>query len=350
MKAIPILFQFLFIIVGIKASGGPFTNIHLNSITNIYKLVINAFHAATVEYNIEIINKLNELITNSLLPQHQLIIMPITNQFNPPLFSDMHNKILYSDKCSLPSSFGRKILGSNAAYPWIFEISILHQKSKFNKLVSRVPKFKLISASTESSMDSSSTTSPLPLIYPIVDKTYCSVLNFNAPENFLYVPPWIMKSLNVTAGTVVSVRLLPLGIKPARRIVLQPYSVNSLSNSDDNDMPIIQSNRRRTMNQWLSIVSPSNDNDKMESHGNFSVSSAAVLLENQLNKYSSLTAGSTIELQSNDVTGNAIDMESGSNVCNVLVKAIVGDNGKKLNGALIQDADVQVDVDLSLCS
>ena len=59
----------------------------------------------------------------------RLIVMPLTDAFNPHQANGMHGKVQYGDKCSLPASIGREIFEKPYEVPWLFEIKPLRRTS-----------------------------------------------------------------------------------------------------------------------------------------------------------------------------------------------------------------------------
>jgi hypothetical protein len=61
--------------------------------------------------------------------------MPLTDAFQPHQADQMHGKIQYGDKCSLPTSIGRLIFEKRYEVPWIFEIKPLSPKAGAGNLI-----------------------------------------------------------------------------------------------------------------------------------------------------------------------------------------------------------------------
>ena len=108
-----------------------------------------------------------------------------------------------------------------------------------------------------------------------------------------------MTSLNLTTGDTVSVSLLRL--KLASLVVLQP-----------------------TDKSWDNLLKIASGGDPTE------------LLEQEINKYSALTAGSNISIEVKGV------------VCSFYIKQTISESGVPVYGVRVQDSDVKVEIDRSL--
>jgi len=205
----------------------------------------------------------------------RLIVLPLTEAFNPSQISPMHGKVQYGDKCSLPSSIGRAIFEKPFEVPWIFEITpVTSSGSKAN-------------VSSNLSCTSSN----------MLKKAYISPLDFRAPENYIFLPQWLMSTLDLAPNDVVDVSFIRL--KLAALVVLQPLSES-----------------------W----------DKLMEH----TQSPKTVLEHEVNKYSSLTAGATIVIEFNGVEFP------------LYVKETRAEGGISVRAVRVQDADVRVDIDRSV--
>ena len=116
----------------------------------------------------------------------------------------MHDKIQYGDKCSLPTSIGRLIFEKRYDVPWIFEIKPVKDN-------------KVNSITDESSKIQSDK------IVRKLEKSYISPLDFRSPENYVFLPKWLMDDLNLQSNDLVDVSLVR--IKLAELVVFQPLSI-----------------------------------------------------------------------------------------------------------------------------
>uniref|UniRef100_I2CR02 Ubiquitin fusion degradation 1 n=1 Tax=Nannochloropsis gaditana (strain CCMP526) TaxID=1093141 RepID=I2CR02_NANGC len=120
------------------------------------------------------------------------IVMPMTELFDPPLGSILHGKLQYSDKIMLPKSFIYEVLGRKLEPPWHFEITPL---------------------------DDLYTGAPSPFLAPSlahwrrrhpVQALHASNFDFRAPENYIFMPDWMMLSLRLRPRDVVAMRFVRL--------------------------------------------------------------------------------------------------------------------------------------------
>ena len=188
------------------------------------------------EQEVEDINSIHK-IDNHLV--RRLIVMPLTDDFKPSQVDLMHEKIQYGDKCSLPTSIGRLIFEKRFDVPWLFELTPV-RKGKEVAGRSRTAECTQISARDA-----------------VLDKVYISPLDFRAPENYIFLPQWMMKCLDLHSNDIVDISFVR--IKLAELVVFQPLTL-----------------------EWDTLMATCGD--------------PKVLLEHEINKYSSLTSGSTIKI------------------------------------------------------
>ena len=234
------------------------------------------------EQEVEDINAVHK-IDNHLV--RRLIVMPLTDAFNPNQVNGMHGKVQYGDKCSLPGTIGRLIFEKPYEVPWLFEIIPVVSLEERENLATTIP------VETNEHIDKPSKKSKL------LNKAYLSPLDFRSPENYIFLPRWLMASLGVKTNDLVDVSFVR--IKLASLVVLKPLTL-------DWDMMIQKGNR-----------------------------DPQTVLEHEVNKYSSLTAGSTIYIE---VDGAELPL---------LVKETYAEGGISVRGVRVQDSDIKVDIDRS---
>ena len=203
----------------------------------------------------------------------RLIVMPLTEAFNPSQISAMHSKVQYGDKCSLPGSIGKIIFEKPYEVPWIFEIKPVKQYT---------PSIKQSEIQTEKKF---------------LEKAYISPLDFRSPENYIFLPQWLMNSMGLNSNDIVDVSFIRL--KSASLVVLQPLT-----------------------EEW----------DKLMLH----TKNPRSVLEHEVNKYSSLTAGAKILIEFEGIEYP------------LMVKQTIAEGGIAVRGVRIQDADVRVDIDRTI--
>ena len=226
------------------------------------------------EQEVEDVNAIHK-IDNHLA--RRLIVMPLTDAFNPNQVNGMHGKVQYGDKCSLPGTIGRLIFEKPYEVPWLFEI---------------IP----VSASRErTEILAGAGTDELPIETKVLSKAYLSPLDFRSPENYIFLPRWLMITLGLKSNDLVDVSFVR--IKLASLVILQPLTLD-----------------------WDVMISKGNRNPQ-------------TVLEHEVNKYSSLTAGSVIYIE---VDGLELPL---------LVKETFAEGGISVKGVRVQDSDIKVDID-----
>jgi hypothetical protein len=232
----------------------------------------------------------------------RLIVMPLTDAFKPNQADLMHGKLQYGDKCSMPTSLGRLIFEKRYEVPWIFEIKPVRDPEALKLKKKADDLTKGIKAEDESSGDvaqreDAGTRGRQTNTDAVLSKAYCSPLDFRSPENYIFLPRWMMRALNLSPNDVVDVSLVR--IKLAGLVVFQPLSL-----------------------AWDDLMQKGGDPKS--------------ILERELNKYSSLTAGSTIYI------------EVGGREYPLLVKATYAEGGVEVRAVRVQDSDVNTDIDRSV--
>lgn len=230
------------------------------------------------EQEVEDINAVHK-IDNHLV--RRLIVMPLTDAFNPNQVNGMHGKVQYGDKCSLPGTIGRLIFEKPYEVPWLFEIIPVNMTE--SKILSR------------DAVGTSRLTDKHSLETKLLKKAYLSPLDFRSPENYIFLPRWLMVTLGLKANDLVDVSFVR--IKLASLVVLQPLTL-----------------------EWDAMIEKGNRDPQ-------------TVLEHEVNKYSSLTAGSTIYIE---VDGLELPL---------LVKETFAEGGVSVKGVRVQDSDIKVDID-----
>lgn len=219
----------------------------------------------------------------------RLIVMPLTSSFNPNQADPMHGKVQYGDKCSLPTSLGRLIFEKRYEVPWLFELKPVRQVTSPFKLSKKILKMDSITKSDEVRPVNSASTHGGKL-----DKAYISPLDFRSPENYIFLPKWLMHDLDLAPNDQVDISFVR--IKSASLVVFQPLSV-----------------------EWDDLLK--------------NVDDPKVLLEHEINKYSSLTAGSTIYIE---IQGKEYP---------IFVKETIAEGGVSVKAVCVQDSDIRTDID-----
>ena len=222
----------------------------------------------------------------SQLVEQKLIILPLDESFIPSKYNSLYGKIHYSDKCCFPKSIGSDIIEKSYEVPWIFEITPVRRE---------------IETSGVLEMKKKSENESIPFLRRDekgLERVYISSLDFRSPENYIFVPKWVMDSLNLDKYDIVNVKFVRM--KLASLVTLQPLSL-----------------------QWLNFIE------------NREPADITSLLEQEINKYSTLTAGTTIAINIDGVEYS------------FFVNKTVSDDGISVWGVRIQDSDVRIEIDTS---
>jgi len=174
----------------------------------------------------------------------RLIVMPLTEGFSPHQVNGMHGKVQYGDKCSLPATIGRLIFEKPYEVPWLFEITPVNQtvgageetvtvtvggggSSSSREAEKRGAAAKDGNDDDVDDDDAGATTAPSePRTIEVrrLPKAYISPLDFRSPENYIFLPRWLMATLGVKVNDLVDVSFIR--IKLASLVVLQPLTLD----------------------------------------------------------------------------------------------------------------------------
>lgn len=248
--------------------------IQCNLLPRVFKM---ALKRAFQEQDVEDINSIHK-VDNHLV--RRLIAMPLTDDFKPNQADFMHGKIQYGDKCSLPVSLGRLIFEKKYEVPWLFEIKPVQKNQKSE--IKIVP------------FEEREESQP-----QVLKKAYISPLDFRSPENYIFLPNWLMNDLNLEPSDLVDISFIRMRL--ADLVVIQPLTAS-----------------------WDSLVKKFGEGD------------LKLRLEQELNKYSTLTAGSTISIEVDGVEYP------------LYVKKTTAEGGLSVDGVRVQDSDLKTDLDRSV--
>ncbi|CDR94703.1 ubiquitin fusion degradation protein UFD1, putative [Babesia bigemina] len=182
-----------------------------------------------------------------------------------------------SDKVSLPESILTQLTDTNAAVPWQFVIQKVHRCQLTNKSDAKGAKLPSTNNDFFSKEDGPK------------ERLSCSSLEFRPQDNFIFMPRWMMESLQ-----------------------LKPYDVVHLSQHKLPDATFVKLAPLET--SFFELPSPKS------------------VLEEHLKHYSTLTRGSTIPITHNGVTYH------------LRVLRIETEEIKDAECASIQDTDVSTDL------
>eukprot|EP00752_Nemacystus_decipiens_P005139 g4663.t1 len=137
------------------------------------------------------------------------MVMPLTDQFDPGVTHFAHEHLQEGDKISLPSSILSELIRKQAEIPWQFELKLVRRKApgKFEPVDVPAPPREELRGKVE---------------MPQLSAVACSVLDARSPEQFVFIPDWMMKALRLRPRDIVLYRHKDL--TKAATIVLQPHS------------------------------------------------------------------------------------------------------------------------------
>jgi hypothetical protein len=247
-----------------------------------FKGVPRAIELARLEQELE---DLNVMYKYDGRLERVLLVMPLTEQFDPPMGQFGQGHVQTSDRVSLPKSVMMEVIRRSLDVPWQFEIHRMHRRGPGDY----VP-VKLTPPSSEELEGAKE--------MPQLAKVTGSILDYRSPEQYLFVPDWMMKSLRLRPRDMVRLKYkrMPQG---AGCVYLQAHTSDlaKLSNADK-------------------------------------------VLEEELRHYSSLTAGTTISFVFNPSSRR----NKGANKCIEIniVKCLDGE-GREVDSVCIQDSDVSTE-------
>ncbi|KEG01784.1 hypothetical protein YYE_03303 [Plasmodium vinckei vinckei] len=152
------------------------------------------------------VNDINNLNLGKEKNEFYLIALPLSDKFNPFSGTFCHDNIQYSDKASLPIFIYDILISKHIEVPWNFVIEKVDIKKKeiYNKItmpeISMPNNYKNINK---------------------LDRIFINVLDFKAKKNFLFLPNYIMKSLQLNCFDVVRLKFVKL--ETATSVILQPH-------------------------------------------------------------------------------------------------------------------------------
>ena len=211
-----------------------------------------------------------------------MICLPLTEHFNPPPGQQGHGKLQVSDRVSIPKELMAGVFERKPEPPWQFELKVIRSSDEGD---SDDPDEDDDGGDGDgASAGTGARSAPAPL-----ERLYCHVLDWQAPRNYVFVPRWMMHTLQIKPRDVVELTWVRL--REGAQITLKPHT--------------------KDFSNWAN---------------------PQAVMESELKYYSSLTVGSTI----------VIDYKEGHHRLEV-VKVMDGE--QQLDGANIQDVNIAVDFD-----
>ena len=131
------------------------------------------------------------------------IVLPLDERFDPPVGVFSHGHIETGDKMSLPKCFWDAITRSKAEVPWLFEVSRVDGVT--------APRVELPHDEHHHASASS------------LAKVVGGALDFRSPDNYAFLPAWMMKALGLRPRDVVDIRLVTT-TPPGSAVRLRPHT------------------------------------------------------------------------------------------------------------------------------
>ncbi|CRG99376.1 ubiquitin fusion degradation protein 1, putative [Plasmodium relictum] len=174
-----------------------------NILTKIKNYTIKAAYKTKL---LTYLNDINNLNLGNGKNEFYLIALPLSDKFNPFIGTFCHNNIQYSDKASLPIFIYDILLNKHIEVPWNFVIEKvnikkpIYYKNVCMTSINEFCKYKNINK---------------------LDRVFINVLDFKSKKNFIFLPSWIMKTLNLNCFDIVRLRFVKL--ETCFSVVLQPH-------------------------------------------------------------------------------------------------------------------------------
>ncbi|CAM9256282.1 unnamed protein product, partial [Scytosiphon promiscuus] len=145
------------------------------------------------------------------------MVMPLTDQFDSGVTQFAHEHLQEGDKISLPASILSGLIRKQAEIPWQFELKLVRRRGpgKFEPVDVPAPPREALAGRTE---------------MPQLSAVACSILDARSPEQFVFIPDWMMKALRLRPRDIVLYRHKDL--TKASKIVLQPHTSSFLKMSN----------------------------------------------------------------------------------------------------------------------
>jgi len=162
----------------------------------------SAYETANIEqnvedYNAEIVATASNRIESLL--KRRLIVLPLDERFNPPMGMFSHGHVQTGDKMSLPRVFWNAITESKAEVPWLFEVS------RVDGVTSEIDDER----NNEETLN--------------LDRVVGGAIDFRSPENYIFLPKWMILALSLKPWDVVDVKMI-VTVPPGSMVRLRPHT------------------------------------------------------------------------------------------------------------------------------
>mmetsp|Transcript_27441 Transcript_27441/g.40529 ORF Transcript_27441/g.40529 Transcript_27441/m.40529 type:complete len:333 (-) Transcript_27441:50-1048(-) len=171
---------------------------------------------------------------NEGLTRRRLICLPLNERFNPPMGAFSHDHVQTGDKISAPSVFWQAIDKTKAEVPWLMRVERVtgwtgerfsYEKEDYNDTDessddeeedSDVEKDSDSKFDVDIPKDASCHPGTL-------DSLVAGPLDFRAPQNYCFLPWWMMRALGLQPRDIVDVSLVTT-IPPGSAARFRPHS------------------------------------------------------------------------------------------------------------------------------
>ena len=148
------------------------------------------------DHNAEIVATAPDAVTGMM--SRRLIVLPLDERFDPPMGVFSHGHVQTGDKMSLPAIFWPAIQKSKAEVPWLFQVS-------------RIDDEGITSERFEYAED------------PGLKSVVGGAIDFRSPDNYVFLPRWMMLALALKPRDVVDVKLIET-VPPGSAVQLRPHT------------------------------------------------------------------------------------------------------------------------------
>ncbi|CAM9261074.1 unnamed protein product [Chrysoparadoxa australica] len=269
-----------------KSAAGLSRSSPLKAAGTVENGVERAISLANLEQELEDINVMHKYDKRL---ERVVIVMPLNDQFDPPVGQFGNGHVQVSDRISLPKSVMMDVYTRGLDVPWQFEIQRVHRHGPGD--------YQLIDLPQPTKLDLTGVKDT-----PQLSKLTCSILDYRAPEQYIFVPDWMMKALRLKPRDIVRLTHVSVPQGSGLVVTLQPHSseFSKLTNMDK-------------------------------------------ILEEELRHYSSLTAGSTISFLFNPKPRGSRRKQSETKRFYFNVVSCTDAEGQEVPSICVQDSDVSTD-------
>jgi Ubiquitin fusion degradation protein UFD1 len=126
----------------------------------------------------------------------RLICLPLDERFDPPMGMFSHRHVQSGDKMSLPSCFLKAIHLNHAEVPWLFSVSRVEGVTG--------PRVEFAMDQPDATDDEKDVITECKPLRDL-DQVVGGPLDFRAPNNYVFLPLWMMRALGLRPRDIVQV-------------------------------------------------------------------------------------------------------------------------------------------------